>query len=119
MEDKYEEGTKKGMDLGREEGYTVAKEGFDYIVESMKAKEASKARTLVENGVDTRLAPTAAISTQTSTIIITAPLTMSIVTQTDSLDHTCGSGPLLCMAFTSLNLLSTFFSKKNIKLYIH
>src|SRR5882762_2842813 len=27
--EKFEEGLKRGMDLGREEGYTIAKEGFD------------------------------------------------------------------------------------------
>jgi hypothetical protein len=29
MKDKYEEGVEEGMNLGREQGYTVAKEAFD------------------------------------------------------------------------------------------
>jgi hypothetical protein len=46
---------------------------------------ASQARKFVETGVDARLAPAAAVSTQTTALIITAPLTTSISTQTDSL----------------------------------
>ena len=71
------------MNLGREEGYTVAKEAFDTIVEGLKAREVTKARTLVENGVDARLAPTAAVSTQSTALIVTATLTTSTSTQTD------------------------------------
>jgi hypothetical protein len=32
MEDKFEEGVERGMNLGHEEGYNVAKEGFDGII---------------------------------------------------------------------------------------
>jgi hypothetical protein len=39
MEEMLEEGVKRGMDLGREEGYTVAKKGFDGIVKALKARE--------------------------------------------------------------------------------
>jgi flagellar biosynthesis/type III secretory pathway protein FliH len=42
MEDKFEEGVERGMDLGCEEGYNVAKEGFDGIVKELKAREARK-----------------------------------------------------------------------------
>ena len=39
MEEKFEEGVARGMDLGREEGYTVAKQGFDGIVKALKDRE--------------------------------------------------------------------------------
>ena len=84
LEEKFEKGVEKGMDLGREEGYTIAKEGFDEIMKVTRAREATKAQALVEKGVDARLAPTAAVSTQTTALIVTAPLTTSMATQTDS-----------------------------------
>jgi hypothetical protein len=34
MKEKFEEGVQKGTDLGREEGYLVAKEGFDRSVKA-------------------------------------------------------------------------------------
>lgn len=45
MEEKFEEGVQKGMNLGREEGYTVAKEGFDGIIRKLEAREAPKIGT--------------------------------------------------------------------------
>lgn len=53
MEDKFEEGIEKGMSLGREEGYTVAKEGFDGIINAMRAREASKTTVTTESGIQT------------------------------------------------------------------
>ena len=89
MEDKYEEGVEKGMNLGREEGYTIAKEGFDEIIKVKRAREAAKAQTSVKNGVDACLVPTAAVSTQTTALIVTAPSTMtSVSTQTNSTTST-------------------------------
>jgi hypothetical protein len=86
MEDNFEEGVRRGMDLGREEGYTVAKEAFDDIIRVVKAREATKVdtsdagtqtnptrpattsqvRTFIENGIGTRSAPTVDISVQKS-----------------------------------------------------
>ena len=83
LEDRFEKGVEKGMNLGRGEGYTVAKEGFDEIIKVTRAREAAKARTLVEKGVDARLAPTIAVSTQTNALNVTALVTMSIYTQMD------------------------------------
>jgi hypothetical protein len=45
LEEKFEEGVARGMDLGREEGYTVAKKGFDGIVKALRAREAQKSST--------------------------------------------------------------------------
>jgi hypothetical protein len=46
----------------------------------------SKARSFVENGVDARLAPTVAVSTQTNALIVTATPTTSMATQTELLN---------------------------------
>ena len=46
----------------------------------------SQARSFVENGVDARLALTAAVSIQTDAIIVTAPFSTSTATQTDSIN---------------------------------
>ena len=114
MKDRFREGIAKGMDLGREQGYNVAKEAFDEIIKVTKAREVQKvdtseagtqtdppltptssvstqttlatisqARNFIENWVDTRLAPTVAVSMQTNTIIVTAPFSTSTATQTD------------------------------------
>jgi hypothetical protein len=55
MDNKFEEGIEKGMSLGREEGYTVAKEGFDGIINAMRAREASKTTVTTESGIQTDL----------------------------------------------------------------
>ena len=83
MEDKFEEGVKKGMDLGREEGYTVAKEGFDSIVKRLKAREASKNTSSINSGTQTDpAATTTSGSAQTNTSTAFLHLTASISTQT-------------------------------------
>ena len=45
LKDKFREGIAKGMDLGCEQGYNVAKEAFDEVVNVVKAKEALKPQT--------------------------------------------------------------------------
>ena len=45
MEKKFEEGVQRGMDLGQEEGYTVAKESFEEIIKAVKVREALKVNT--------------------------------------------------------------------------
>ena len=92
------------MDLGREEGYALAKQGFDGIIKRLKDREdskkistsnsgmqtnpttvpaASQAQLFIENRVGTRLLATAAVSIQTCSHIICSPST-SVHTQTES-----------------------------------
>jgi hypothetical protein len=67
MEDMYDEGLARGKDLGREEGYTIAKEAFDNMVMQLKARDAPKIST---NDTSTQTDPlttaTASISVQTN-----------------------------------------------------
>ena len=64
MEDKFEE---RGMDLGREEGYTIAKEAFDDIINTVKAREATKKAITTNSGTQTVSTTTiTSIATQTS-----------------------------------------------------
>ena len=67
MEDMYDEGLARGKDLGREEGYMIAKEAFDSMVMQLKARDAPKIST---NDTSTQTAPpttaTASISVQTN-----------------------------------------------------
>ena len=53
MEEKFEEGVARGMDLGREEGYTVAKQGFDGIVKALKDREQSEKVSTSDFGTQT------------------------------------------------------------------
>ena len=53
MEGKYKEGVEMGMGLGREEGYTVAKGGFDRAIQAMKDREAQKKANTTEIGTQT------------------------------------------------------------------
>ena len=92
------------MDLGHEEGYVLAKQGFDGIIKGLKDKEdskkistsnssmqmnpttvpaASQAQLFIENRVGTHLLATAAILVQTCPNIICSPST-SVHTQTES-----------------------------------
>ena len=52
MEEKFE-GVARGMDLGREEGYTVAKQGFDGIVKALKDREQLKKVSTSDFGTQT------------------------------------------------------------------
>jgi hypothetical protein len=45
MEEKFDEGVARGMDLGREEGYTLAKQGFDRIISAVKARDTPRVST--------------------------------------------------------------------------
>jgi hypothetical protein len=76
MEDKYEEGIEKGMDLGREQGYMVAKEGFDGIVEGLKARATLTAST---SDAGTQTDPPAI--TTTSVSVQTNPTTLISASQ--------------------------------------
>jgi hypothetical protein len=102
--DKFREGIAKGMDLGREQGYNVAKEAFDEIIKTVKAREASEskfsnaivqtdptifsstsqARTSIEKGIGTRLAPTIDFSVQTSPCVAHTPILSTSGTQTET-----------------------------------
>ena len=55
----------------------------DSMMSPTSLAATSQARTFVENGVDTHLTPTIAVSTQTTALTVTATLTTSISTQTD------------------------------------
>ena len=98
------DGLARGMDLDREEGYTLAKQGFDGIIKGLKDREDSKkistsnsgmqmnpttvpavsqAQMFVENMVGTHLLATAAVLVQTCPHIICSPST-SAHTQTES-----------------------------------
>jgi flagellar biosynthesis/type III secretory pathway protein FliH len=69
MEEKFEEGVEKGMDLGREEGYTVAKKGFDEIIKVIKAREApKKAYTTVYTQATPKTTTTTSFSVQTNNL---------------------------------------------------
>jgi hypothetical protein len=46
LEEKLEEGVKRGTDIGREEGYNITKGAFDEMVTKMKARDTPK----VNNG---------------------------------------------------------------------
>ena len=80
MENKFEEGVKKGMDLGREEGYTVTKERFDSIVKRLKAREASKNTSLINSGTQTYLTITTTSVSDSLQTNLTSYLTSSTQT---------------------------------------
>jgi hypothetical protein len=87
MEEKFEQGVKRGMDIGCEEGYTVAKGGFDGLLEKIKAREAQKKANTTESG--TQMNPkttTTSIHIQTNTLAPDAstPLHITTSTQTES-----------------------------------
>ena len=66
LEEKFEEGVRRGMDLGREEGYTVAKQGFDGIVKKLKDREDSKKVSTSNSSTQTEpTSTTANVFTQT------------------------------------------------------
>ena len=69
MEEKFEEGVARGMGLGREEGYAVAKQGFDRIVKALKDREQSKKVSTSDFGTqtDSPHTTTTSISVQTNT----------------------------------------------------
>ena len=57
------------MDLGREEGYLIAKEGFDRIIEAVKAKGKTNTREMVTQANDHLLRQsTASQTTSTATV---------------------------------------------------
>ena len=58
MEDKFEKGVERGMDLGCEEGYIVAKEGFDSLLEKIKAREAQETTSSADSCTQTDPSPT-------------------------------------------------------------
>jgi hypothetical protein len=86
MKDKLREGIEKGMDLGREQGYTIAKEAFDDIIKVTKAREAPKPST---TSAGTQTDPTAMYSTismQTDINSMSSTPHISSGTQTNHLD---------------------------------
>jgi hypothetical protein len=80
LEEKFDKGVARGMDLGREEGYMLAKQGFDGIVKGLKAREAPKVDTVVASTqTDPRAITTESTSTQTN------PTTFTTTSQAHSL----------------------------------
>ena len=76
MKEKLEKGVARGMDLGREEGYMVAKEAFDSMLVEIKAKNTPKVST--SNS-----------STQTNPLDAVLRVTTDHFTQTNPIDtHT-------------------------------
>jgi hypothetical protein len=70
MEEKFEEGVEKGMDLGCEQGYKMAKESFDKIIKAVKVRESSKVDTSDAGAqTDSPDTSTRSISTQTNPIM--------------------------------------------------
>jgi hypothetical protein len=66
LEEKFEKGVARGMDIGREEGYTVAKEAFDGMLVKIEARDTPKASTGDANiQTDPPIATTTSVSTQT------------------------------------------------------
>jgi hypothetical protein len=66
LEEKFEKGVARGMDIGREEGYTVAKEAFDRMLVEIEARVTPKASTGDANiQTDPPIATTTSVSTQT------------------------------------------------------
>jgi hypothetical protein len=77
LEEKYQKGVAKGMDLGREEGYTVAKEAFDKMVKALRARETPKASTTDAGTQTDSLATTStSVSTQTNSPSTLTPYDM-------------------------------------------
>ena len=122
----FEEGVKKGMDLGQEEGYTVAKEGFDSIVKRLKAREALKNTSRINSGTQTDLTITTGTtsvsksmqtnstsystpSTQTTTPYTISHPTMdcSVQTNPSSIQMSC---PIIKSSSSSPTLLQATFS---------
>ena len=67
MEVMYDEGLARGKDLGRGEGYTIAKEAFDNMVIQLKARDAPKISTYdTSTQTDLPTTATASISVQTN-----------------------------------------------------
>ena len=91
MEDKFEQGVERGMDLGREQGYTIAKEAFDNIIKTTKAKEASKKAGTSDSGTQTDTPATTATSTQTNIIYTSLTSQSTSSTQTTPCLATTGT----------------------------
>ena len=108
MEEMFDEGKVRGMDLGREEGYNLAKQGFDGIVKGLKAREAAAPKVDTTNAGTQTNPPT---TTTTSVSVQTNSTTLVAMSQLRGLpeNQTCGSGPLRCMAVTSLNFLLAIY----------
>jgi hypothetical protein len=48
-----EEGIARGMDLGHKEGYLVAKEAFNKLIEAVKTREATNTTVYIDSGTQT------------------------------------------------------------------
>jgi hypothetical protein len=83
LEEKFEHGVKRGMDLGREEGYNIAKGAFDKMVTKMKARDTSKVDTSDASTQIDSTTSTNTVSTQTYIHVAPLPFFTSISSQTD------------------------------------
>ena len=91
--DKFREGIAKGMDLGHEQGYNVAKGAFDEVVKVAKAKEALKPQTsTIDTGAQTdppitldstQNGSTTSVSHQTRHILVPTTSTTTVGIQTN------------------------------------
>ena len=73
LEEKFDKGVARGMDIGREEGYTVAKEAFDRMLVEIEARDTPKASTGDANiQTDPPATATTSVSIQTSPTMFAA-----------------------------------------------
>ena len=95
LEEKFEKGVARGMNIGREEGYTVAKEAFDRMLVEIEARDTPKASTGDANiQTNPPIATTTSVSTQTYPPV-TATTSVSIQTS-----------PTMCAATSHSQTLS-------------
>ena len=96
LEEKFEKGVARGMDIRREEGYTVAKEAFDRMLVELEARDTPKVSTGDANiQTDSPIATTTPVSTQTdppatattSVSIQTSPTTFAATSHSQMLSE--------------------------------
>jgi hypothetical protein len=90
MEEKFEKGVARGMDLGREEGYTVAKEAFDGMLVAIKARDTPKVNTVT---TDTSAQTDPPTTTAASISVQTSPQTPNDTISTPSTLPTSSASP--------------------------
>ena len=88
MEEKYEEGVERGMNLGREEGFTVARDGFRRALASKKANS-------IDTGTQTdTTVTTTSTSSQTDSTTAVSSKIQTTTTSTTTGTQTSPLGPL-------------------------
>lgn len=85
MEEMFEEGVAKWMNLGHEEGYTIAKDSFDKIIKAVKARETLKASTNSTSTQTDSATTMTTVSMQTNPVPTTPSVSTSTIgTQTNT-----------------------------------